>query len=338
MKGWLLNDIGKFEYSENIKEPVPGDGEEIVEVKAAGICGSDIDRVYKNGAHKMPLIIGHEFSGKVLGKEERVGIFPLIPCRKCSSCIEKKYEMCTDYSYLGSRQDGGFAERVAVPKWNLIKLPDNVGYEAAAMLEPMAVAVHALRRLDFGCDKKVVVCGLGTIGQLLTMFLLERGCKNVYVVGTKETQKKSILSLGIDKDCYIDYKASDLKEKISDADVFFECVGKNETVSLAIDCVKASGQICMVGNPYSDMTLPKDIYWKILRRQIRITGTWNSSFYGEMDSEASKDDWHYVLKLLHEGKIEPEKLITHELKMENLDDGFNIMKNKTEDYLKIMMV
>lgn len=338
MKTWLLEEIGKFNLKENYENPVCGESEVIVEVKAAGICGSDIARVYENGAHRMPLIIGHEFSGIVKETNKRVGVFPLIPCRKCSSCLSKKYEMCTDYSYLGSRQDGGFAEYVSVPKWNLIDLPDNVSFEAAAMLEPMAVAVHAMRRLEFGTDEKIVVCGLGTIGQLLTMFLLEKGCKNIFVVGSKDIQKKTVLSFGIMEENYIDSKDSNLCEKVKDADVFFECVGKNETISLAIDSVKAAGQICMIGNPYSDLELNKNVYWKILRRQIRLTGTWNSSFYGESDPNCKKDDWHYVINLLKDEKINPENLITHRFEMDELKSGFEIMKNKTEEYLKIMMV
>ena len=98
----------------------------------------------------------------------------------------------------------------------------------------------------------------------------------------------------------------------------------------------AGGQICMVGNPYSDMKLDRDIYWKILRRQLRVTGTWNSSYLGGMDGEALSDDWHYVISRLKAGHIKPERLITHRLSMEELDTGFEIMKGKKEPYIKIM--
>ena len=127
----------------------------LIAVKACGICGSDIPRAYRDGAHNMPLVIGHEFSGCVsavcdgvssewIGKN--VGVFPLIPCRKCKPCLNRQYEMCRHYDYLGSRSNGGFAEYVTVPEWNIIELPEGVSYEAAAMIEPMAVAVHAMRR------------------------------------------------------------------------------------------------------------------------------------------------------------------------------------------------
>jgi len=103
----------------------------------------------------MPLIIGHEFSGEIAQcgekadsawKGKRVGIFPLIPCGECTPCHNKMYEMCRHYSYLDSRRNGAFAEYVSVPEWNLIELPNNVSYEQAAMLEPMAVAAHSMRR------------------------------------------------------------------------------------------------------------------------------------------------------------------------------------------------
>ena len=223
MKAWKLEEIGKIRLYDEVPVPEPEAGEVLVKVKAAGICGSDVPRVYKDGAHSMPLVIGHEFSGQVeklganvdkskLGK--RMGIFPLIPCRKCPQCLEKKYEMCSNYSYLGSRRDGGFAEYVTVPEWNLIELPEGVTWEQAAMLEPMAVAVHAMRQLTLKETDSVLVCGCGTIGQLLIMFLLERGIKIVYAAGNKDFQKKSLIDMGLPEGHFCDIKNMDLHEWI----------------------------------------------------------------------------------------------------------------------------
>jgi L-iditol 2-dehydrogenase len=117
------------------------------------------------------------------------------------------------------------------------------------------------------------------------------------------------------------------------ADIFFECVGKNETVLQAIDLSAPSGRICMVGNPYSDMSLDKNVYWKILRNQLTVTGSWNSSFLHE-----KKDDWNYVVNQLEQGNIEPEKLISHRYDLEDLEQGLHIMRDKSEDYVKIMAV
>ena len=179
MRAWKLYNIGDIRCEET-ERPVPGRGEALVRVRAAGICGSDIPRIYRDGAHRMPLVPGHEFSGEVAetgggtagGWEgKRVAVFPLIPCRSCPACRMGGYEMCRRYSYLGSRQDGGFAEYTAVPQENLIPIPDSVTFEDAAMLEPMAVAVHAMRRIGVSADDHIAICGVGTIGLLLYMFL-----------------------------------------------------------------------------------------------------------------------------------------------------------------------
>lgn len=232
-----INDI----RLEEIKRPSPAEHEVLVQVKAAGICGSDIPRIYETGAHRMPLIPGHEFSGEVvqLGAQaeekwlhKRVGIFPLIPCRTCIACRKEKYEMCRNYSYLGSRQDGGFAEYVKVPVSNLIELPEEVSFAEAAMLEPMAVAVHAMRRVPIKQSDMVVVCGLGTIGMLLVMFLLNHGVQNVLAIGNKEFQKQMLIKLGIPEQNYCDSRTEDVKSWIlhhtngCGADVFLSVLVK----------------------------------------------------------------------------------------------------------------
>ena len=123
MKAYVLHGINDLRFEE-VARPESKADEALVRVMAAGICGSDIPRIYTTGAHRHPLIPGHEFSGVVeqVGSEEnrkwmgkRVGVFPLIPCHQCEPCRRKAYEMCRSYGYLGSRQDGGFAEYVAVP-------------------------------------------------------------------------------------------------------------------------------------------------------------------------------------------------------------------------------
>ena len=119
----------------------------------------------------------------------------------------------------------------------------------------------------------------------------------------------------------------------SGVDVFFECVGKNETVNWAVNSAACGGSICFVGNPYSDMNFDKQTYWKILRNQLHVTGTWNSSFTGDDD-----DDWHYVLKSIGSGSIMPSKLITHRFRINELESGLKIMRDKSEDYIKIMSV
>ena len=345
MKAWVLHGIDDLRY-ETVKEPEPKEGEVLIGVKAAAVCGSDIPRIYRTGAYSHPLIPGHEFAGSVektgpgvdrkwLGK--RVGIFPLIPCGLCGPCLREQYEMCRSYGYLGSRQNGGFAEYAAVPVKNLIELPDKVSMQEAAMLEPMAVAVHAMRRVKPQAGERTVVCGLGTIGMLLVMFLKEAGIRDILVIGNKEFQRQAVLKTGLPEEHYCDNRGQDAEKWLMEqtegkgADVFFECVGRNETFAQAVSLTAPGGKVCLVGNPGSDMTLERAVYWKILRNQLTVTGTWNSSFTHEPE-----DDWHYVLDKLEQGKISPEKLISHKFLLENLEAGLHIMRDKSQDYIKVM--
>lgn len=353
MKAWVLHGIGDLRM-EDVTEPAIGKNEVLVHIKAAGICGSDIPRIYKTGAHTHPLIPGHEFSGvaEAVGADadggwqgQRVGIFPLIPCGNCIPCRKKQYELCRHYSYLGSRTDGGFAEYAAVPAWNLIRLPDSVSFEEAAMLEPMAVAVHAMRRAALSASDTIAVCGLGTIGLLLLMFLMQgiqdeqEHSKKIFVIGNKDFQRRTVIKMGLPEDCYFDSRngsvGSFLMERTDGkgVDVFFECIGKNETFAQAADNTAPSGKVVLIGNPYSDMKLEKAQYWKILRNQLSLIGTWNSSFTHETD-----DDWHYAIDRLSQKLIAPAELITHRLPFESLERGLFIMRDKTEDYVKIMGV
>lgn len=352
MKAWILHDVGNIRYEETDR-PSIGDAEVLVSVRAAGICGSDIPRIYHDGAHRMPLIPGHEFAGEVteVGKKadkkwlhKRVGIFPLLPCGQCIACRKGNFEMCRQYDYLGSRRNGGFAEYAAVPEKNLIELPETVTFEQAAMLEPMAVAVHAMRRVNIIQSNTVIVCGLGTIGQLLVMFLLEKGIENIFVIGNKVYQKEKVIALGLPENHYCDSRTEDINKWVGQhtvdgagADVFFECVGRNETVSQGIKLTAPGGFVCLVGNPYGDIVLERQNYWKILRNQLKVTGTWNSSFFSTAAKDDGESDWQYVLDLLKEGKISPDKLISHRFGLEYLEEGLQMMRDKSEDYLKCIV-
>ncbi len=355
MKAWILHDINDIRFEE-VDNPSISSGEVLVKVRAVGICGSDIPRIYRDGAHNMPLIPGHEFSGEVveIGEQvekdwfgKRVGVFPLIPCKKCTSCNYKQYEMCSSYSYLGSRRDGAFSEYVVVPEWNLIELPTEVSFEQAAMLEPMSVAVHAMRRcIKYEMievikkeNRTVLVYGLGTIGLMLTMFLIDTGIDNLLVVGNKPLQLDMITKMGISRENYCDSKQNDVKAWIGEKteghgiDIAFECIGRPETVSEVIGISAPSGRIMLIGNPYSDMTLDKNTYWKILRNQLTVLGTWNSSFTHDV-----MDDWHYVLERLQTGRITPQMFITHSYILDELERGLHLMRDKTGEYIKEMAI
>lgn len=356
MKVWVLQSIGEINYSD-IEIPVPKEDEVLIRVKAAGICGSDIPRIYETGAHNMPLVPGHEFSGVVeeLGKNvdpswrgKRVAVFPKIACGKCPSCRKGLFDMCQDYDYIGSRRDGAFAEFVTSPAANLIGLSDAVSFEEGAMTEPLAVAANAVRR---GCldsdttispDSPVAVCGLGTIGVMVIMLLKEAGFENIYAVGNKEQQKERLKTLGIPTDHFVSSRTENVPAWLKDntgggVSAFFECVGKNECIGYGIEATAPCGRLVLVGNPYSDMSFSRDTYWKILRKQLSLIGIWNSSFTQMPDEAGRLDDWHYVLDRVAENRISPKALISHRLPLSELETGLHIMRDKTEDYCKVMI-
>lgn len=347
MKAHVLEEIGKIQYRE-VERPILKDGEALVHVRAAGICGSDIPRIYETGTYHFPTIPGHEFAGEVvevfdskydewIGK--RVGVFPLIPCKECSACSKQQYEMCRNYNYLGSRCDGGFAEFTAVPIWNLLELPANVAYESAAMFEPAAVALHAVRRLDLYNVKSVALLGLGTIGNIIAQWLNIFGIKTVYATCHREEHGELMKKNASSDYQYINSKASDVCEWIiketenQGVDVVIDCVGSSSSFSEAIKVVSDGGQILLVGNPKSDLVLMKDVYWKILRKQISVIGTWNSQFI-----HSEEDDWHLVMKKCQEGTLRLGELITHKYSFCDLKQGLELIKNGTDYHNKVMIV
>ena len=169
MKAAVLRGVDDLRI-EDYDIPAIGDDDVLVKVTAAGICGSDIPRVLTTGTYHFPTIPGHEFGGIVVetGKNadknllnKRVSVIPLIPCRTCPQCEVGNFAQCSNYEYLGSRNDGGFAEYCLVPKENLVVLPDNVTEDGAALLEPITVAQHVVLNNGVNFGDNVAVYGLG---------------------------------------------------------------------------------------------------------------------------------------------------------------------------------
>lgn len=345
MKAYILKGIGQLAFMD-VPKPTLKAGEVLVEVKAAGICGSDIPRIFETGTYHFPTIPGHEFSGIVrdiydeeqaglLGKA--VGVFPLIPCMECEPCREKQYEMCTHYDYLGSRRDGGFAEYVAVPARNIIVLPKGISFETAAMLEPASVGIHALSRLDGKKWKTAAVFGPGTIGLLTAQWLRLFGVKEVFILGTNEGQRELASRLGF-RNFFYSRGADGVQRLLKETDgagveLAAECTGTAEALEGCLSVAKRGGDVLAVGNPKGDICLHKDIYWQLLRKQLRIGGTWNSSFVPEQ----AEDDWKRTLEAIQAGRLKPEVQITHKLPFEELHKGLDIMREKKIFCNKVMV-
>ncbi len=328
MRAYVLHGVGDLRLEERPR-PEPRPGWALVKVLAAGICSSDIPRIFQKGTYHFPTIPGHEFCGLVerVGAPEdqgwigrRVGVYPLIPCKKCPSCAKGEYETCSDYDYIGSRRDGAFGEYVAVPVWNLLALPDAVSSQAGAMLEPAAVALHCVKRLGSLKGKSLCIVGTGAIGMLAGQWALALGAKAA--VKGRNTEKAALAER-----CGLAY----LTHTGQEFDCVIEAVGTPETIGESIALAKPGGELALMGNPSGDIPLEQDIYWRILRRQLRLSGTWNSSFAGD------GSDWREALKGMEAGRIQIEALVSHMLPFSRLMEGLEMMRDKTQAFCKIMV-
>lgn len=333
MKAYVLHNVNDLRYEE-VPMPNCPSGWVLVQVKASGICSSDIDRVFSKGTYHFPTIPGHEISGVVfkvgstedeylLGK--RVGVFPLIPCTKCSQCRNKHYEMCSDYDYLGSRRDGGFAEYVAVPVWNLIEIPETISFEEAAMLEPLSVGLHAIKLSNIQEQDTVAVIGTGMIGITAAQWAQKYTANKVVVLGRSERKRQLVEHVGISYEV-----ANQQKEEY---DVVIEAVGTPLAINNAINIVRPGGTLVLMGNPSGDITIGRNTYWRILRKQLVLKGTWNSSYDGK-----DKSDWTDAVRALSAKNINIKPLISFKYNQHDLMEGLNMMKDHQVDYCKVMTV
>jgi len=333
MKAYVLHAVNDLRYDE-VEMPVCPEGWAIVEVKAAGICSSDITRIFTKGTYHFPTIPGHEFSGTVkfvgsstdnkwIGKN--VGIFPLIPCRECTHCKEKKYEMCLHYDYAGSRRDGGFAEYVAMPIWNLIELPVNISFVDAAMLEPLSVALHAIKIGAVKSGNDVAIIGTGMIGIAAGLWAKKYGAKSVTVIGRNEKKRTLVEKYKLEYATYTNYNIPDKY------DFVLEAVGTPSAIEMAISGCKTEGTLLLMGNPSGDINISQNIYWQILRKQLTVKGTWNSSYNG-----CNPSDWTEAAKALSTGEINVRDLVSHTFIQTNLKDGLELIKGHKESYCKVM--
>lgn len=333
MKACVLEKVGKLVYKE-IEDVSPRAGEALLKIRACGICSSDIPRVFKTGTYHFPTVPGHEFSGEIVSvgegvSEEYIGrkaaVFPLLPCRECESCKQEQYARCDNYNYFGSRCDGGFAEYIAVPLWNLV-LFDDLDFTTAALCEPGAVALHSVKAAELSSGDNVLVIGTGTIGILAALWA-SRFYERVTVAGRTVSKLDFVKSLG-----RFDVIDNGKENSVNQYDVVIECVGTNAAIGYALNSVKKGGRIILTGNPDSDILLAKNDYWKILRKEITLKGTWNS-YYG-----IGENDWKNVIRYLKDEEEIARKLITHKFALADCGKAFDALRDPGEMTVKVMFV
>jgi len=232
--------------------------------------------------------------------------------------------MCSNYDYVGSRRDGGFAEYVAVPVWNLVELPDSVSLKEAAMMEPLAVALHAMKIARIKKSDNVGIIGTGMIAFAAGQWAQRLGAETVTVLGRSEDKRKLAESIP-----GISYAL--LSDDVKEFDVVLEAVGSNSAIDKAINVTKAGGHLVLMGNPEGDINLTQNTYWRILRKQLVVAGTWNSSY-----ENGKECDWTEVREALAEGSIKAAFLISHEFEQEQMHQGLELMRLHKVPYCKVM--
>lgn len=342
MNALVLHGVGDLRY-EQVSLPELREGTVLLKIKACGICSSDIPRIFVNGTYHFPTIPGHEFSGQIVavgdGADEallgrRSCVFPMLPCKTCKACELEEYAQCSGYSYFGSRCDGAFAEYLVVPVWNLVPFADSLSYEEAALCEPAAVSLHAVSLADIKQGDNVVVVGTGTIGFLIATFAKNKTVSGkVIICGRSANKLEYAEKLGFDTINTAEEKIADGVKRITGADgadVTIEAVGSNKAIENAILATGALGKIILVGNPYEDLSIEKNAYWSVLRKQITIKGSWNSSYNSRVN------DWKQALKIFESGELNLRGLITHTFSMEESEKAFETVRDPKEFTLKVM--
>lgn len=341
MKALNLHAVNDLRY-EDVDLPQRKPDEVTVKIRAVGICGSDIPRIFTKGTYHFPTIPGHEFSGIIVDADDnnlidkRVAVFPLIPCGKCTYCRLGDYQLCDHYDYYGSRRDGGFAEYLNVKIPNLVFLPDNVSYEEAAMCEPASVALHALRRCQASVMNVIAIWGIGPIGILIAKWAKFLGAKRIILIARDDVKKEFAQKLGFydainsQEDDPVSYIKS-----ITDglgADICIEGTGNSEPLDACLQCCKKMGKILCLGNPLGEMDMDQNSYWAILRKQLTLIGTWNSDFNDDCN------DWKDTILAMSSGRLDVAPLITHKFTLEEYKDAFSVMRSKSIFSCKVMFI
>jgi L-iditol 2-dehydrogenase len=312
MKALLLSQYRKLEFTD-LPTPEPGPDEVLIRVAACGICGSDVHGYDGSSGRRIPpVVMGHEAAGTIaavdthvqgLSVGDRVTVDSTVYCGDCSNCHRGDINLCDRREVLGVscgdyRRAGAFAELVAVPARIVHRLPDNLPFAEAAMLEAVAVALHAVSLAPVKSGDTALVVGAGTIGLLLQQALRVAGCSRVFVTDVDPTR----LTLSTELGAIAVFEADDLAKQIAQqtngvgVDVAIEAVGKNETVNSAIASVRKGGTVVLVGNIAPEITLPLQ---RVVTRQIRLQG-----------SCASAGEYPRAIELLSSGAICVNPLIT----------------------------
>jgi L-iditol 2-dehydrogenase len=318
----------------------PGPGEVLLKVAACGVCGSDIPRMLRNGGYVMPIICGHEFSGHVaeLGDGvtgfdlgDLVSVPPLIPCRHCDFCVRGDFGLCEDYDYFGSRSNGAYAQYVVSPVGNLLKMPAGIDPRAAAMLDPAAIALHALWKTGLRTGQRVLVVGAGPIGLFGVQWAKLAGAGEIVTIDLSAEKSAMAIEAGATHAVKTHDEAKALAGR--GFDVVLESAGVPVTVDMAAGLVGPKGHAVFIGIPHAEVTLSKETFNTFLRQEVTLHGSWNS-----FSAPFPGDEWRTAADKLASGELKWEFMITHQLPLSELPDMMQVLGARSEHSSKVIFM
>lgn len=312
----------------------------LVRVGAVGVCGSDVLRYGRGKAYHYPLVLGHEFSavveevpdGSHLRPGDRVAVFPLLPSEDDPMTAVGEYALASDYDYFGSRRNGGLEERLWVPESNLFKVPAGTPLAHAAMVEPAAVALHAMRKLEIPAHATALVVGAGPIGALAAQWLRILGCSRVLVADVDDRKLDLMAGLGFDT---IDATLGTVETALEctggrGPDIVVEATGSPAALVQGIRAAAPLGQVMLLGDLSGDLVLEQAVVSSILRRELRLYGTWNARV-----TPIGHSDWDMVIH--HLGRdLEVDRLISHVRPLDAAPETFEQLLNRDIWYNKVI--
>lgn len=319
--------------------PVPevGNDQIKIKIKRIGVCGSDVH--VNHGKHpytSYPVVQGHEVSAEVVevGSAvtdfrigDRVTVQPQVVCGKCYPCTHGMYNDCETLKVMGFQTTGMASEYFVVDAKKALKLPDCVSWEQGAMIEPLAVAVHAVRRAGDVKGKKVLVLGGGPIGNLVAQAAKAMGAESVLLSELSEYRLAAAQKCGIQT---VNPSKQDLLKAIIDtfgedrADYTFECIGINPTMKQAIEYARKGSTIIVVG-VFGDLGTINMGF--IQDHELNMLG---SAMYRE-------EDFRKAISLVEDGKIELNTLITHRIKFEDYSKAYETIDKQKDKAMKVII-
>jgi len=311
----------------------------LVRIEYVGLCSSDIARTYSNGAYHYPIVIGHEAMGTVIessshecSQGDKVVIFPLKPCFKCDNCKSENYQRCVSYSYYGSREDGAMQEILNVNNWNLVKIDGDINPADAALTEPTAVMVHvnnilkaSLQEAEYINDSGAIIGG-GFLSLILSRILKICNSNDHIIFDRNEFKIDFAQKKGIQVRKHTDI---DDRKYSNSFRWVVEASGDPSSINQAIKLCMPGGMIILMSNIYDDVSIPKDSFSTILRKELTIKGSWNSSF-----SKTKKNDWQETLNFFKKG-LTPSEFVTHNIDLEGVNEileNFYLHKQRKQQF------